>query len=250
MAALAHFAVKTAQRIPWRFVPPNAVTLLALGLGIVALVAAGDNKFEEAAIAVLAAALLDACDGKVARAMGGASRFGTELDSLADLVSFGVAPAFILERAFLKDAGVSGLLACAVFPMATALRLARFNVESGQPQPTWKRSYFKGVPAPAGAFLVLVPLFALKAGWVQPDSAPAIVALWAFAVAGLMVSALPTFSAKKIGLRQARRSALPSSAGLVCLFFWPWSVLCLAAALYLLSMPLSWRLARRARLEA
>jgi len=139
---------------------PNVLTLAALCSGLTAIRFALQGEFRLAVIAVIVAAIFDALDGRVARRLGVTSRFGAELDSLSDFLCFGVAPALVLYLASLKDGGALGWVATLMFPICSALRLARFNTGllADTPPPAWTGSYFTGVPAPAGALLALIPL--------------------------------------------------------------------------------------------
>ncbi len=140
------------RKIPIRVVLPNLVTLLALSMGLTAIRYAVEGKFETAVLAVMAAAVLDGLDGRLARALKGTSRFGAELDSLADFVDFGVAPALLLYFWSLHEIKNFGWFAALAFAIACALRLARFNVMSEDPaRPAWHGDFFVGMPSPAGA---------------------------------------------------------------------------------------------------
>src|SRR5437588_10121820 len=146
--------------IPVRTLVPNLITLLALCAGLTAIPLAVEDKLEWAVAAIVFAALLDGIDGRVARMLKGTSRFGAELDSLADFVNFGVAPALMLYFWGLHDLGNAGWIAAMVFAICTGLRLARFNVMIDDPsRPSWAGKFFVGVPAPAGAITVLLPIY-------------------------------------------------------------------------------------------
>jgi len=230
-----------------RHVPANAVTILALCFGLTGLVYAHNGDTTGAIACVLVAALLDGCDGRVARATNSASRFGAELDSLSDVVCFGAVPAFILYDWGLSAYGGLGWLACLSLAAAAALRLARFNVTSADPgRPSWANHFFTGIPAPGGAFLALLPVYAGNSGAVSHDDA-ARLALFALpVVAGLMVSTWPSFSAKAISRKALRLLFIPTllAAGLVAfgLIAEPWLTLSLCAIAYVWTLPLSkWR---------
>src|ERR1700712_3229995 len=140
--------------VPFRMIAPNMITLMALCLGLTAIRLAFEGKFEPAVIAVVAAGVLDGIDGRVARLLKGTSRFGAELDSLADFVNFGCAPALILYFWGLHDLKSAGWIAALVFAICAGLRLARFNVTIEDPhRPAWASNFFVGVPAPAGAIM-------------------------------------------------------------------------------------------------
>jgi CDP-diacylglycerol--serine O-phosphatidyltransferase len=223
---------------------PNVLTLAALCSGLTAIRFALQGEFRLAVIAVIVAAIFDALDGRVARRLGVTSRFGAELDSLSDFLCFGVAPALVLYLASLKDGGALGWVATLMFPICSALRLARFNTGllADTPPPAWTGSYFTGVPAPAGALLALIPLvvsFEAEAAWPRH---PLVVGATLVVVGGLMVSRLPTFSFKKG--RVSRHLVLPSllAAALVMgvIASSPWIGLSLLGLVYLCLIPFSW----------
>ena len=190
------------RAVPIRVVIPNLVTLAALAMGLTSIRFASEGKFEIAVVAVLVAAILDGLDGRIARAIRGTSRFGAELDSLADFVDFGVAPAMILYFSSLQQIKSFGWFAALVFSIAAALRLARFNVMLDDPdRPAWHNNFFTGLPAPAGAVVGLLPLYVhlsplTASSWSLP--VPLEIA-YVIGVSFLMASRIPHFSGKKIG---------------------------------------------------
>src|SRR4249919_3027988 len=188
------------KAIPVRTLLPNLITLLALCAGLTAIRLSVEDKLELALAAIVVAALLDGIDGRIARMLKGTSRFGAELDSLADFVNFGVAPALILYFWGLHDLKSAGWIAALVFAICAALRLARFNVMIDDPnKPAWAGNFFTGIPAPAGALVVLLPIYLSLLGLFR---APAAVTLiFTLVIAGLMVSRLPVFSGKRVGKR-------------------------------------------------
>ncbi|MBO0734302.1 MAG: phosphatidylcholine/phosphatidylserine synthase [Methylocapsa sp.] len=190
------------RAVPLRVILPNLVTLLALCLGLTAIRFAIDRQFETAIVAVIAAAILDGLDGRLARVLRGTSRFGAELDSLADFVDFGVAPALILYLWGLHEIKSFGWFAALVFATAAALRLARFNVMLDDPnRPLWQSHFFTGMPAPAGAITGLLPIYLNLSVLAVPNThatAPFNIA-YVLLIALLMASPLPHFSGKKIG---------------------------------------------------
>jgi CDP-diacylglycerol--serine O-phosphatidyltransferase len=223
---------------------PNVLTLAALCSGLTAIRFALQDEFNLAVIAVIVAAIFDALDGRVARRLGVTSQFGAELDSLSDFLCFGVTPALVLYLASLKDGGALGWVATLMFPICSALRLARFNTGllTDTPPPAWTGSYFTGVPAPAGALLALIPLlvsFEAHASWPRH---PIVVGTVLVGVGGLMVSRLPTFSFKKG--RVPRHLVLPSLllAALVMgvIASSPWIGISLLGLVYLSLIPFSW----------
>jgi CDP-diacylglycerol--serine O-phosphatidyltransferase len=199
--------------IPVRMLVPNLITLLALCAGLTAIRLAFEQKLEWAVAAIVFAALLDGIDGRVARMLKGTSRFGAELDSLADFVNFGVAPALILYFWGLHELGHAGWIAAMVFAICTGLRLARFNVMIDDPnRPVWAGNFFVGMPAPAGAITVLLPLYLyflgalgiLRLGVVAPMTF-----VYTLGIAFLMVSRLPVFSGKRVGKRVSPDMVVP-----------------------------------------
>src|SRR5579871_1985997 len=157
---LSRLQQQRLRRIPMRTLVPNVITLLALCAGLTAIRMAFENRYVLALAAVVFAAILDGIDGRVARMLKGTSRFGAELDSLADFVNFGVAPALILYFWGLHELKSAGWIAAIAFAICAALRLARFNVMMEDPtRPAWAGNYFVGVPAPAGAITVLLPIY-------------------------------------------------------------------------------------------
>ena len=140
-----------------RVILPNMLTLIGVCIGLTSIRFALDGKFEFAIIAIIFAALIDGLDGRIARLIKGTSKVGKELDSLTDMISFGVAPAFIMYFWKLNTLGRFGWLVCLIYVICVALRLARFNVNSNQ-EPSWRDNFFEGVPSPAGGILVLTPL--------------------------------------------------------------------------------------------
>src|ERR1700675_1474912 len=227
------------RRIPVRTLVPNVITLLALCAGLTAIRMAFENRYVLALAAIVFAAFLDGIDGRVARMLKGTSRFGAELDSLADFVNFGVAPALILYFWGLHELKSAGWIAAMVFAICAALRLARFNVMIEDPnRPAWASNFFVGVPAPAGAITVLLPIYVYFLG--APAWAP-ITFLYTLLIAFLMVSRLPVFSGKRLGTRVPREMVLPVFVVVVLLvallLSYPWIVLTLGTLGYLACLP-------------
>jgi CDP-diacylglycerol--serine O-phosphatidyltransferase len=190
------------RAVPLRVVLPNLVTLAALSMGLTAIRFAIEGKYEIAVLAVLVAAILDGLDGRLARALRGTTRFGAELDSLADFVDFGVAPALILYLSSLQEIKSFGWFAALVFAIAAALRLARFNTMLDDPgKPPWHANFFVGMPAPAGAIVGLLPLYVRLSSIPSPGfTLPVgLQALYVLVVAFLMASRIPHFSGKRLG---------------------------------------------------
>lgn len=242
------------REIPLRTVLPNLITVLAVCAGLTGIRLAFENRFELAVTMVLIAALLDGVDGRIARMIKGTSKFGEQMDSLADIVNFGVAPALVLYAYLLDRAGAFGWIAALLFAIACSLRLARFNVMLEDPdRPAWKADYFVGVPAPVGGLLVLLPVYLGFLG--VPLNATFALAASGFAVfvALLMVSQLPVYSAK-LGIRIRRDMVMPLILGIVLyvalLFSFPWEAMAATAVAYLVFLPFSaFAHARREKIE-
>jgi CDP-diacylglycerol---serine O-phosphatidyltransferase len=231
------------RQIPVRTLLPNLITLLALCAGLTAMRLAVEGKLEWAVAAIVFAALLDGIDGRVARMLKGTSRFGAELDSLADFVNFGVAPALILYFWGLQALGNAGWIAAMVFAICAGLRLARFNVMIDDPnRPAWTGNFFTGMPAPGGAITVLLPIYVYFL--FDGPRLATVTFLYTLAIAFLMVSRIPVFSGKRVGKRVAPEMVLPVFV-FVVLFFallvsYPWWVLSIGTVMYLGSLPFGW----------
>lgn len=232
-------------RVPLRFILPNLVTLIALCAGLTAIRFAFEGRYEHAVIAILVAAVLDGLDGRLARALKGTSRFGAELDSLADFVDFGVAPAVLSYVWILHHSPGFGWFAAMVFAIACALRLARFNVMIDDPdKPAWTGNFFTGMPAPAGAIVGLLPVYLHLLGVpVDPGYAVLEVAYFLL-VALLMASRIPHFSGKNLG-RVPREYVIFVLFGVAALILvlatWPVQTLVVFTLAYLALLPFSIR---------
>lgn len=230
-------------QVPVRVLIPNFITLIGLVAGLTAIRMGIEQRFDLAIAAVVFAALLDGVDGRVARLLKASSRFGAELDSLADFVNFGVAPAIIVFTWALADLKSLGWIVVLIFALCAALRLARFNAAlASDEQPSWKSRFFVGVPAPAGAIIVMLPIYLDGLGLPDiPGAVPAILA-YTLLIAVLMVSRVPTFSGKTAG-RISRDWVLPlfllSMAFLASLVTYPFSTLTVGTLTYLCCIPLS-----------
>jgi len=231
--------------IPVRTLLPNLITLLALCAGLTAIRLAVEDKLEWAVAAIVFAALLDGIDGRIARMLKGTSRFGAELDSLADFVNFGVAPALMLYFWGLHELGNAGWIAAMVFAISTGLRLARFNVMADDPnKPAWAANFFVGVPAPAGAITVLLPIYVYFLGMPRVVFVAPVALVYTLTIAFLMVSRLPVFSGKRVGKRIAPEMVLPVFVAVVLFFAllisYPWVVLTIGTVCFLASLPLGY----------
>jgi CDP-diacylglycerol--serine O-phosphatidyltransferase len=243
------------REIPMRMVLPNLVTVLAICAGLSGIRFGFEGRFEPAVVMVLLAAFLDGIDGRLARMLKATSKFGAQMDSLADIVNFGVAPALVLYAFLLDRAGSPGWIAALLFTIACGLRLARFNVlDEETDRPQWQVEYFVGVPAPAGAVLVMLPLYLyfLRLG-LEPSRPAAYVATgFTILVAFLLVSRLPVYSGKS--LKVPGDKVLPIILGVVLyillLMTYPWYTLTASVAGYLIFLPFSVRAySRRAKRE-
>ncbi|MBT6096453.1 MAG: phosphatidylcholine/phosphatidylserine synthase [Rhodospirillaceae bacterium] len=227
---------------------PNILTLLALASGLTGMRFAFQERWDFAVLAIAVAAVFDALDGRIARLLKGASKFGAELDSLSDFVCFGVAPAMILYLWAMQDAGRAGWLLVMLFAMCCGLRLARFNVAlDDENEPAWKANFFTGVPAPAGAGLVLLPM--ILAFQLGDDilRSPWVVSFFLLGVGALFVSSVPTYSFKKMIVPRRRLLATMLTVTMVIAFIasLPWLSLSIILGSYLISMPFSMRAYRR-----
>jgi len=244
--ARAPFQPRGLRGLPLRFVVPNVVTLLALCAGLTAIRFAIESKFEFAVLAIVVAAVLDGIDGRIARALKGSSRFGAELDSLADFMDFGVAPGLVLYLWSLNQLKTLGWVAVLFFAIAAALRLARFNVMIDDPnKPAWMGRFFTGMPAPAGAIVVLLPLYVHMSFDLPISGRLAWLELaYVVGVALLMASRIPHFSGKHIG-RVPRDKFIfvlfAAAAVLVLLASFPMQMLIFLSLAYLAMIPLSIR---------
>ena len=194
--------IKLVSNKKTRVILPNILTLFGVCIGLTSIKFAFDGKFELSIIAVIIAAIIDGLDGRIARLIKGTSKVGKELDSLTDMISFGVAPAFIMYFWKLNTLGRFGWLLCLIYVICVALRLARFNVNTGQ-APSWKDNFFEGVPSPAGGILVLTPLiFSMTSFEFIQINYNIIVQTFFIITSLLLISKFPSFSFKKIVIQR------------------------------------------------
>jgi len=224
-----------------RMILPNMLTLIGVCIGLSSIKFALDEKFELAIIAIIFAALIDGLDGRIARLIKGTSKVGKELDSLTDVISFGVAPSFIMYFWSLNNLGKFGWLLCLIYVVCVALRLARFNVSSND-EPSWKDNFFEGVPSPAGGILVLMPLiFSLSEFDFFIISYNILVPVFFISVSFLLISKLPTYSLKKIIIPRSMTVFL--LFGIVLFFglllIYPFKVITISGFIYLSLIPIS-----------
>ena len=230
---------------------PNLITVSAVCAGLTGIRFAVDGRWEHAVIAIIVAAILDALDGRMARILNASSEFGAQLDSLSDIVSFGVAPALVLYFWSLQTAGGIGWAVTLFFIVCCGLRLARFNSMLGK-LPPYAYNYFTGVPAPAGALMSLVPIVIHLAFEIGAVMEPVVVGTWSVIMASLMVSRLPTYSFKRFKVPQLYVLPFLVVVGLMFagLAGRPWHVLTLFTVMYLMTFPFSYRSFRRLKAEA
>jgi len=220
---------------------PNMLTLIGVCIGLTSIRFALDEKFEFAIVAIILAAVIDGLDGRIARLIKGTSKVGKELDSLTDMISFGVAPAFIMYFWKLNTLGRFGWLVCLIYVICVALRLARFNVNSNQ-DPSWKDNFFEGVPSPAGGILVLTPLIISMTDFNYIQFNYDIIVPTFFIITSLLlISKFPSYSFKKIVIQ--RKTTIFLLFGIVLFFglllIYPFNVISISIIIYLAVLPIS-----------
>jgi len=224
-----------------RVILPNILTLVGVCIGLSSIKFAFDGKFELSIIAVIVAGIIDGLDGRIARLIKGTSKVGKELDSLTDVISFGVAPAFIMYFWSLSEIGRLGWLISLIYVICVALRLARFNVNS-EGESSWKDNFFEGIPSPAGGILVLMPLiYSFSEIQFFNINNKIIVPILFIVISTLLISKIPTYSLKKI--------VVPRSATIFLLLFivlyfglvliYTFNTLIISGVVYLLMIPVS-----------
>lgn len=244
MATQKPFKRPKRRRLSLNVMIPNMLTLLALCSGLTAIRFAYESRWEHAALAILAAAILDALDGRIARLLKGTSKFGAELDSLSDMICFGVAPGLMLYFWSLESIGRFGWILVLLYAVACVLRLARFNTAIEDPEPpAWASTFFTGVPAPAAAGLALLPMilsFTVPEEYVRR---PEVVGVVLLVVAFLMVSRIHTYSFKKVKLRPSLILPLMIAVGLIAasMLSAPWVTLAGVLVAYMVSIPMAMR---------
>ena len=233
--------IKLVSKKNSRVILPNILTLIGVCIGLSSIKFAFDGKFELSIIAVIIAAIIDGLDGRIARLIKGTSKVGKELDSLTDVISFGVAPAFIMYFWSLSEIGRLGWLISLIYVVCVALRLARFNVSS-EGESSWKDNFFEGIPSPAGGVLVLMPLvFSLSEFKFFNINYQVIVPTLFIIISILLISKIPTYSLKKI--------VVPRSASIFLLFsvilyfglvlVYTFNAIIISGVIYLLMVPVS-----------
>ena len=224
-----------------RVILPNMLTLIGVCIGLTSIRFALSGEFHLAIVAIIIAALIDGLDGRIARLIKGTSKVGKELDSLTDMISFGVAPAFIMYFWKLNTLGRFGWLLCLIYVICVALRLARFNINSNQ-QSSWKDNFFEGVPSPAGGILVLTPLiYSLSSFDYFNINYDIMVPIFIIATSFLLISKFPSYSFKKIVIQ--RKVTIFLLFGIVLFFglllIYPFNVISISAIIYLGMLPIS-----------
>lgn len=243
--------VRLPREVPLTRLLPNMLTLMSLCSGLTGMRYALLGRWEEAVFTFVIAAVFDMLDGRVARLLNITSKFGAELDSLSDAISFGVAPGFILYEWMLKnEAGSIGWIAVLVYSVCAVLRLARFNTMlEDHAAPVWAKSYFTGVPAPGGAGLALLPIAVFLEFGDGARLPPQLLAVWLICIGGLMVSRVPTLALK--GWRITPIWVTPIFVVLALLVAAlvtnPWLTLSGAGAVYIFSLPIGWYSYRKKR---
>jgi CDP-diacylglycerol--serine O-phosphatidyltransferase len=231
---------------------PNVLTVLAVCAGMTAIRFAVNGKFEAACYAIIVAGIFDGLDGRIARLLRSTSRFGAELDSLSDFISFGVAPAVVLYLWTMSAFQSIGWAIVLIFAVCCALRLARFNTQLAAEPPPWAAGFFTGAPAPAGAGLLLLPMFiSFEWGdWIARS--PYLNGVWITGVALLMISTVPTVSLKRIRIPPDFVVPTLLGIGLLAGLFTtaPWPTLTFIGAVYIASIPLTVRASMRMRRAA
>ncbi len=232
---------KIVSNTKTRVILPNILTLVGVCIGLSSIKFALDARYELAIIAIVFAAVMDGLDGRIARLIKGTSKVGKELDSLTDVISFGVAPAFIMYFWSLNSLGKIGWLLCLIYVVCVALRLARFNVNSSE-ETSWRDNFFEGVPSPAGGILVLMPLiYSLSEFELFKINYEIIVPIFFVTVSFLLISKVPTYSLKKIIVPRSMTIFLLFSIVLFfgILLFYPFKLMIISGILYLCFVPIS-----------
>jgi len=224
-----------------RIILPNMFTLVGVCIGLSSIKFAFDEKFTLSVIAIIVAAIIDGLDGRIARLIQGTSKVGKELDSLTDVISFGVAPAFIMYFWKLNELGRIGWLICLIYVVCVALRLARFNVNSGK-EPSWRDNFFEGVPSPAGGIIVLMPLvYSLSDIQILDINFDFFVPILFVAVSILLISKVPTYALKKISVPRSMTIFLLLAVVLYfgLLLIYTFNAIVISGLIYFIIIPVS-----------
>jgi len=234
--------IKLVSNKKTRVILPNIFTLVGVCIGLTSIKFAFDSKFELAIIAIIVAALIDGLDGRIARLIKGTSKVGKELDSLTDVISFGVAPAFIMYFWKLNELGRVGWLICLVYVICVALRLARYNITSGN-EASWRDNFFEGIPSPAGGVLVLMPLiYSLSDIQLFSINYEIFVPSLFVIISILLISKIPTYSLKRISVPRSMTIFL--IFGIILYFglilIYTFNAIVLSGILYFIVIPMSY----------
>ena len=224
-----------------RVILPNMFTLVGVCIGLSSIKFAFDEKFTLSVIAIIVAAIIDGLDGRIARLIQGTSKVGKELDSLTDVISFGVAPAFIMYFWKLNELGRIGWLICLIYVVCVALRLARFNVSSGK-EPSWRDNFFEGVPSPAGGIIVLMPLvYSLSDIQILDINFDFFVPILFVVVSILLISKVPTYALKKISVPRSMTIFLLLAVVLYfgLLLIYTFNAIVISGLIYFIIIPVS-----------
>ncbi len=233
--------IKLVSNKKTRVILPNILTLFGVCIGLTSIKFAFDGKFELSIIAVIIAAIIDGLDGRIARLIKGTSKVGKELDSLTDVISFGVAPAFIMYFWALSETGRVGWLISLIYTVCVALRLARFNISSNE-ESSWKDNFFEGIPSPAGGVLVLMPLILSisEFRFLNLDYQIIVPIMFIF-VSILLISKIPTYSFKKIVV--PRSTSIFLLFGIILYFglilVYTFNAIIISGLIYILMVPIS-----------
>ena len=234
-----NFKIVTSKKT--RVILPNIFTLVGVCIGLSSIKFALDGRFEISILAIIIAAVIDGLDGRIARLIKGASKVGKELDSLTDVISFGVAPAFIMYFWKLNELGRVGWLICLIYVICVALRLARFNVSS-EAEPSWRDNFFEGIPSPAGGVIVLIPLiFSFSDLNIFNLNYNIIVPIFFIMTSILLISKIPTYSLKKIAVPRRMTIFLLFSIILYfgLLLIYTFNTIVISGIIYLFIIPVS-----------
>ena len=224
-----------------RVILQNMFTISGVCIGLSSIKFDFDEKFTLSIIAIIVAAIIDGLDGRIARLIQGTSKVGKELDSLTDVISFGVAPAFIMYFWKLNELGRVGWLICLIYVVCVALRLARFNVNSGQ-EPSWKDNFFEGVPSPAGGVLVLMPLiYSLSDIQILNINYNFFVPILFITISILLISKFPTYALKKISVPRSMTIFLLLAVVLYfgLLLLYTFNAIVISGLIYFIMIPIS-----------
>ncbi len=224
-----------------RVILPNILTLIGVCIGLSSIKFAFDGKYELSIIAVIIAGIIDGLDGRIARLIKGTSKVGKELDSLTDVISFGVAPAFIMYFWALSELGRLGWLISLIYVICVALRLARYNITSGG-EPSWRDNFFEGIPSPAGGVLVLMPLiYSFSEIQFFDPNYQVIVPILFILISILLISKIPTYSFKRIVV--PRSTSIFLLFGIILFFglllIYTFNTMIISGVIYLLMIPIS-----------